>query len=256
MIKAIFFDIDGTLLSHHTQKVPESTKKALQQLKQNNIYIFIATGRHLSEMKDLPIHDLEFDAFITLNGQYCYNNKETIYTLPIHQDDINNIIHYIDQHPFPCIFVEDELMYINYNDDVVSRVQQAISTPLPDVNDIHRGLHKPIYQVIPYGIDDQTILHLMPHCKSTRWHDEAIDIIPSSGGKCKGIAEVLKYYHINQEDTMAFGDGHNDIDMLQFCHIGIAMGNAHQSVKEAADDITDDIDNNGIYNALIKYKMI
>ena len=76
MIKAIFFDIDGTLLSHKTMKVPESTKKALRLLKEQGILTFIATGRHISEMKDLPIDDLEFEGNITLNGQYCYNKED------------------------------------------------------------------------------------------------------------------------------------------------------------------------------------
>ena len=95
MIKAIFFDIDGTLLSHTTYSVPESTKKALRLLKEKGILTFIATGRHLSEMRDLPIQDLEFDACITLNGQYCFNKDGMIYGLPIEQTDINNIINMI-----------------------------------------------------------------------------------------------------------------------------------------------------------------
>ena len=66
MIKAIFFDIDGTLLSHTTRSVPYSTQIALQHLKEKGIYTFIATGRHISEMVDLPIHDLEFEGYITL----------------------------------------------------------------------------------------------------------------------------------------------------------------------------------------------
>ena len=83
MIKAIFFDIDGTLLSHQSQSVPASTKKALKILKEKGIYTFIATGRHISEIKDLPLDDLEFEGYITLNGQYCYNKNKVIYDLPI-----------------------------------------------------------------------------------------------------------------------------------------------------------------------------
>jgi len=259
MIKAIFFDIDGTLLSHQTKKVPKSTKLALHLLKEKEILTFIATGRHISEMKDLPIDDLEFEGYITLNGQYCYNQKELIYDLPIHQQDINNMINDIDKKPFPCIFVEKELMYINYNDEIVQTVQDAISTPLPDINDLHRGLTQPIYQVIPYGINEEKenrILELMPHCKKTRWHPLAIDLIPKNGGKQNGIKQVLKYYHIHQDETMAFGDGHNDIDMFQFCHIGVALGNADDEVKSQADYVTNDIDDDGIYNALKHFHIL
>lgn len=259
MTKAIFFDIDGTLLSHQTQSVPLSTKKALQALKNQGIYTFIATGRHISEIRDLPLDDLDFEGYITLNGQYCYNAKQVIYDLPIHHQDIENVLQLIEKRPFPCIFVEDELMYINYHNQAVQTVQQAISTPLPTLGDLKRGRHHAIYQVIPYDIttqDEQLIMNLMPHCKYTRWHDLAIDIIPQNGGKQNGIQKVLDYYGIAQEDTMAFGDGHNDIDMLQFAHIGIAMGNADDDVKKHADDVTDDINHDGIIKALKKYHVI
>lgn len=259
MIKAIFFDIDGTLLSHRTKSVPTSTKQSLHLLKQQGILTFIATGRHISEMRDLPIDDLEFEGYITLNGQYCYNNEKIIYELPIHQQDIDNVLEEIHQHPFPCIFVEKEIMYINYHNQAVQTVQDAISTALPDINDLNRGYTHPIYQIIPYDMtekDEDHLLQLMPHCKRTRWHELAIDVIPIQGGKQNGIHEVLKYYGIHQNETMAFGDGHNDIDMFEFVELAIAMGNASDEVKQAADDVTDDIDQDGIYNALKKYHIL
>ena len=259
MIKAIFFDIDGTLLSHNSKTVPHSTIEALHLLRQNGIKTFIATGRHISEMRDLPLDSLEFDGYITLNGQYCYNKEEVIYDLPIHPQDISQILEEIKQRPFPCIFVEKELMYINYHNEAVQIVQDAISTALPDINDLNRGLTHPIYQVIPYDItdkDEERILALMPHCQRTRWHDLAIDIIPATGGKQNGIHEVLKYYDILPNETMAFGDGMNDIEMFQFVSIGIAMGNSDETVKAAADEVTDDIDHDGIYNALKKHHLI
>lgn len=259
MIKAVFFDIDGTLLSHKTKRVPDSTKQALKLLNKKGIYTFIATGRHISEMKDLPIHDLKFDGFITLNGQYCYNDKGVIYDSPIHKSDIENIIHEINQNPFPCIFVEEKNMYINYCNEAVQTVQDAISTPLPDIGDLNRGLTHPIYQVIPYGITEEKedeIIKLMPHCKRTRWHSLAIDIISKDGGKQNGIQHILDDYHINQDEIMAFGDGMNDIDMFEFCQIGVAMRNANQEVKNKADYVTYDIDDDGIYHALKHFQVI
>lgn len=259
MIKAIFFDIDGTLLSHTTNQIPISTKMALEQLKNKGILTFIATGRHISEMRDLPLDDVYFDGYITLNGQYCYNHQGIIYDLPIHQNDINNIISMIDKDPFPCIFVEDQLMYINFNNDIVQIVQDSIHTPLPDINDLHRGYDHPIYQVIPYDINEQKeqdILHIMPHCKQTRWHPYAIDIIPQNGGKENGIKHCLDYYDIKQEETMAFGDGINDMDMLNYCQIGVALGNAVEEVKKQANYVTTHIDDDGIYNALKHFQII
>lgn len=259
MIKAIFFDIDGTLLSHTSKSVPDSTKQALHLLKEKGIYTFIATGRHISEMRDLPLDDLEFEGYITLNGQYCYNTQGLIYDLPIHSLDIQNIIHDIDLQPFPCIFVEKDLMYMNYHNEAVKIVQDSISTALPDINDLHRGLTHHIYQVIPYDVtedNEDKILKRMPHCKKTRWHELAIDIIPETGGKKNGILKVLEHYHILPEECMAFGDGANDIDMFEVVGLSIAMGNANQEVQAFADEVTDDIDHDGIYHALKKHKII
>ena len=69
MIKAIFFDIDGTLLSHTTGRVPESTEFAIHQLRKKGIRLFVATGRHKLEIEELPVNKLSFDGYITLNGQ-------------------------------------------------------------------------------------------------------------------------------------------------------------------------------------------
>ena len=182
-----------------------------------------------------------------------------IYDLPIDQQDIHNIIQLIENDSFPCIFVEKELMYINYHNQAVQIVQDAISTPLPDINYLKRGYDNPIYQVIPYDItqdDEAKILEAMPHCKKTRWHDLAIDVIPSQGGKQNGILKVLDYYNISIDETMAFGDGHNDIDMFELVKIAVAMGNASQEVKDAADETTNDIDDDGIYHCLKKHHLI
>ncbi|VTP96648.1 HAD hydrolase family protein [Sphingobacterium daejeonense] len=71
-----------------------------------------------------------------------------------------------------------------------------------------------------------------------------------------GIDIFCKHFGIELENTMAFGDGGNDISMLKHVHIGVAMGNANPEVKEIADYTTDDVDNNGIWNALKHYGVI
>ena len=70
MVKAIFFDIDGTLVSFETHKIPASTQEALKALRDKGIKIFIATGRPQCLINNLG--DLEFDGYITVNGSYCF----------------------------------------------------------------------------------------------------------------------------------------------------------------------------------------
>ena len=81
-------------------------------------------------------------------------------------------------------------------------------------------------------------------------------MIPKQGGKTAGIESVLKHYGIKQEEIMAFGDAENDIEMLQYAKIGVAMGNADDEVKEAADYVTDTVDSDGIYKALKYYEVL
>ena len=83
-----------------------------------------------------------------------------------------------------------------------------------------------------------------------------MDIVPKDSGKDKGIIEYCKLRNIDIKDTMSFGDGDNDREMLKTTGIGVAMGNAIDSVKVVADYITDRIDEDGIYNALVHFGVI
>lgn len=258
MIKAVFFDIDGTLLSHKTGQIPPSSKKAIRLLREKGIQTFIATGRHKLEIALLPLDDLEFDGYVTLNGQYCYNHETVLYDLPFDVSDVKAVLMDLQQGAYPCMFVEADRMYINFTNQRVQTVQDSISTPLPDIGDLTRGLTHKIYQMIPYAEPDleNRIVSLMPHCKPTRWHDLAIDIIPAGGGKQNGIRQILDHFHIAREEIMVFGDGENDQDMLEFADYGIAMGNAVPSLKALASYVTEDVDNDGIYKALEHYHLI
>lgn len=109
MIKAVFFDIDGTLVSFNTHKVPESTMKAFELLHEKGIKTFVATGRHPSIMSlGNNLDQLKFDGYVTLNGQYCFNDKEIIYKNSISPEDIKNLIEFLKDYPHPCGFVEGD----------------------------------------------------------------------------------------------------------------------------------------------------
>lgn len=92
--------------------------------------------------------------------------------------------------------------------------------------------------------------------KMVRWNGGGADIISAEGGKITGMKRLMAQLNLSQNEIMAFGDAENDIEMLQYAGIGVAMGNAVESVKETADYITDDIDKNGIQNALLYYHII
>ncbi|MBF1091408.1 MAG: HAD-IIB family hydrolase, partial [Solobacterium sp.] len=167
-IKAIFFDVDGTLISHRKHAVPVSTIHAIARLRKQGILTFVATGRHPIELKKLLPESLEFDAYLCLNGMYCFNHHEVISTKPIPQDDIKGLLKILDEKPFPCTFITQNEMYMNYANDLVAEVQRDISSDVSSTKDISNVLQEEILQVIPYGLDDveiSTVLDYMPHCK-------------------------------------------------------------------------------------------
>nr|WP_256444868.1 HAD hydrolase family protein [Gemella sp. zg-570] len=106
------------------------------------------------------------------------------------------------------------------------------------------------------GEEEQEFLKYMSSSKSVRWTSWFTDIIAKDGGKDVGIKKLAAYYGIDIKETMAFGDGGNDMDMLKSVALGVAMGNARDDVKKVADYITDTVDNDGIEKALKYFKII
>lgn len=258
MIKAIFFDIDGTLLSHTTNSVPLSTIKALHALQEKGILLFMATGRHKNEIAQLPVATLPMEGYVTINGQYCYNHHEVIYDHPIVQEDIIALLDYMHHVHFPCLFVEEKDIYINYYNERVVDAQNAIHSPLPPLGDIYLAKDHKVYQLDPFIEEDEEegLLKQLPHVLATRWHGDAMDLISADGGKHKGILKVLEHYHLTLDEAMAFGDGENDEEMLKCVGTSVAMGNAIEPVKDLCDHVTDDIDHDGIFKALQHYHLL
>lgn len=258
MTKAVFFDIDGTIFSHTTASIPESAIEAVRKLRENGILVFIATGRHPLALKELHIMDsITADAMITINGGYCYNDKEPIYENTLDKQDLLYIQSYVKQHHFPCMFIEKDRMYHNYVDGLVEKVCASIHTASAPVGDVERIKTEGIFQVVTYmEEDDMEFFSGIAHGKITRWNPGAVDIIPATGGKHIGIERILAYYGLKKEETMAFGDADNDLEMFELVQTAVAMGNGNENVKAAADYITNAIDEDGIYQGLKHYELI
>ena len=95
-----------------------------------------------------------------------------------------------------------------------------------------------------------------PGLEVMRWHPDFVDIISPGGGKDQGMDAILDFFGISLEDTMAFGDGENDIPMLRHAHVGVAMGNADALVRSHADFVTGTVDEDGILSALEHFGLL
>ena len=256
MIRAAFFDIDDTLMAHSLGAVPEDTRNALICLKKQGIYVFTSTGRHILELHALGITELGFDGHVLMNGQLCLDGRrQVIYELPVEKADIENILPVFEEKKTAMSFVELGKMYANVINDSVRTAQKAISSELPETGSWQGDT---VYLVNVFADDSivRPILERMPHCRMTRWNPYGVDIISREGGKAKGIARILERFGISREETIAFGDGENDMEMLEFSGIGVAMGNADEKVKACADYVTGAADKGGIMAALRHFELL
>ena len=243
MIKAIFFDIDGTILDGHNG-IPESTQIALAKLREKGIKTIICTGRGYSEAKPLNLEG--FDDYILLNGQICYDDKDNIvFKKPI--KDKEKLIELFNSKKFPFGLIDEKETYLNCIDDYVKLVHDSINLTMPVVKEYDGS---DIYQALAYGKVKDYIEKELPDFLAVSWHFDGVDIVPKDGGKDKGIIEYCKLRNIDLKDTMAFGDGDNDLDMLEYCGVGVGMGNGTKNVIEHCDYLTETIDNDGLYLAL------
>ena len=259
MIKAVFFDIDGTLVPFESKRCLPSTKQALEQLRQRGILTFVATGRARLEMERAGfLTGMHFDGYITANGQYCYSEEKVYYEDPIPRTDVENLYHYLQSNDCACFFMEEDASYLNRVNQRVEDIFAQLHTPVPPVAPLERILQHKLYQIAAYvpHQQEEIFLQLMPGCKATSWHPLELDLFPRSGGKMPAIQATLKHFSLRPEEIMAFGDGKNDRDMVAFAGIGVAMGDGAESVKAAADYVTTPAAQDGIALALRRFGLI
>jgi len=257
-IQAIFFDIDGTLVSFETHKIPPSTLDAIKKLKQKNIKLIIATGRSLHDINNLD--NLVFDGYITANGAYCVtSDKHVLHRNLISKEDLYRLATYQIDNKFPCTFMTEKGNFANYINDSVKAINNLVNLPLPEVKSIEEIIEYGVFQIDTFISEEKEKLlieRILTGCESSRWHPSFVDINARGNNKAAGIEVFLKHYGIPQRYTMAFGDGGNDIPMLEYVALGVAMGNASDQVKRTADYVTYSVDDDGIMMALKENRIL
>ena len=257
MVQAIFFDIDGTLVSFRTHQMSARVLSALHTLQQRGIKLFVATGRH-PFMLDAVRSAFPFDGYVTLSGQYCYCGDQVLHSNPMEPAAVEELVAAARSNAFSCIFLEGQDIYINYSDEYTVQFMEDLHLPLPPTAPPTRALGRDIYQAITFLTKDNESLLLdrAPHLKTTRWHTHFLDVIPTTGGKDKGMDALLDHFGIPLECSMAFGDGENDLSMLLHAGIGVAMGSASDLVKSQADYTTGSVDEEGVVTALEHFGLL
>ena len=255
-VKIIFFDIDGTLIDMTKKVISDKTVETLLRLKENGVKICIATGRAPGSV---PKFDgVDSDAFLTFNGSYCFNSSDVILSTPIPKVDVEKMIENATRINRPVSIAGKDRVVANGTDKDLSDYFGFAKQETPVSDDFDEVLKGEIYQMMMGGRKDEydDILKDVENARITAWWDRAVDIIPANGGKGKGIEAILEYYGIDRSESMAFGDGGNDIEMLQTVGTGVAMGNALDNVKAIADEICGTSAEDGIYHYCLENGLI
>jgi len=258
-VKAVFFDIDGTLLGLKSKEIPASTIEAIQRLKQQDIRVIVSTGRSYAHAKFLQTYG--FESFITFNGSYCVaEDNEVIFKHVIDPEDIQALhCHLQTMDDFPVGVMTTDDSYISHITEDVTSVFELLKLQVPQAIPFADVLHMEMLQLNLF-VDEQKeqfiIKEVFRKCESSRWCATFVDVNAKGISKRIGMEHFLDRYDISMSETMAFGDGGNDIQMLQAAGIGVAMENASNTVKQAANYVTTTTEEDGIWHALKKYELI
>ncbi|MFC4322575.1 Cof-type HAD-IIB family hydrolase [Litchfieldia salsa] len=278
MKKIIFMDIDGTLVNDNGI-IPESAKLAVREARKNGHLVFICTGRSKAELFS-DILEVGFDGIIGAAGGYVEVGSEVIFHEVVKKEAVQQVVSYFDQHKIDFYLESNGGLFASKNcKKHIGRIIDKWLTEKPEAKEeVEKGIKPFLDTIIEDGdlirddINKISFLGSDVPIETIRAEFEsAFTVIPStvpifgenSGElslpgihKATAIEKVLEYLKIDRADTFGYGDGLNDLEMLKFVQHGIAMGNAKEAVKKAADDITDTHDDDGIYNSFKKYRLL
>lgn len=254
--KIVFFDIDGTLLDEK-KELPRSTVLAVQALREAGVYVAIATGRAPFMFADLR-KKLGIDSFVSFNGQYVVFEGSVIYKNPLQRHKLHELKESAHENGHPLVFMDAENMRASVGDHpYIHESMGSLKFPHPPLDAAYYE-NRDIYQALLFCRPEEEYAYVQayPEFRFVRWHSVSTDVLPFGGSKAEGIRKLIERIGIPKEDVYAFGDGLNDMEMLQFVGTGVAMGNAKEEVKKVADLVTKRVDEEGILYGLQQLELI
>lgn len=268
MKKIVFLDIDGTLVDFNS-KMPESAKKALLLAKENGCYIALCTGRTITNIYPWLL-EIPFDGIVASAGAYITCGTEKLFHNVLRKDKLSILASQLEEQHASYML---QGVQGRYTDEANRNrlLEYMDSLGLKNTKEITNMTlceH-------PYKMEQIESGMYFGSCKEVEEMQAIVDpyfkITGSSFGedrmysgeitcmgidKSTGMQKLMDYMGIQKDCSVAFGDGPNDVEMLQYAHTGVAMGNASEDLKGIADMVTDHILEDGIYNGFCRVGLI
>lgn len=270
--KIVFLDVDGTLIDYDA-KTPASAKKAVEEARKNGHLVYICTGCSKAEIeqRDLPA----LDGMIGGNGAYVESEGKVVMHQGLTREEVKHIVDWCNARHLGFYLEANSGMYCNdymleqgpvtmakYSMGKGSTPSQAQASAKGFVNafihlqgeDLYRDDINKISFILSSYQDHLDSKTEFPELIANTWGgkgEEALfgDLSPKGITKKHAIDVLLKYLNRDQADTIAFGDAKIYISMFELCGYAVAMGNAGEECKAAADYITTDVNEDGLLNA-------
>ena len=258
MYKIVFFDVDGTLLSEIDRSMPLSTKEAIVKVLDRGIKVVVATGRPYNLCEEFK--SMGIDTFISANGALIKCKEQTIYKSLLRTETIRDLSAFAELNGHGISYFTERFAMngIGSGDE---RMMNALKETLGIIQypDTMASLSEELYCMCLYAEESevQKYINRFPTLRFDRFHEYVTNVLEETEvSKSLAIKEVLDYFNISKTEAIAFGDGGNDIDMLEYVGLGIAMGNSNERLKQKADFVTKKASEGGISYALKEFGVI
>lgn len=273
---AVFLDVDGTLVNDRGV-VPDSARSAVASARGNGHLVFLCTGRSMVELWD-SILEVGFDGVVASAGGHVELGGRILVEHTMAVEDVRDVVAYMDAHGIDYFLEANSGLYGSpglherlrrvlwggvRDEDMLAELERALE---PFVESVVVGS-----DLLRHDINKVSFLGDVPLEQVRAHFGERFDVIPgtvplfgpNSGElampgvhKAAGIEALIEHLGIPRESTVAFGDAHNDLEMLRFVHVGVAMGNAHPDVRAVADRVTAGVDEDGLWQGFVALGLI
>lgn len=277
MGKIIFLDVDGTLVDYEN-RLPKSAVEAVRQARKNGHRVYISTGRSKAEVYQ-ELWEIGLDGMIGGNGSYVEDNGNVVMHTLISKEQCKRVIDWLHERGLEFYLESNNGLFASENFEEKGKpvIQEyskrkgkdhaseiTVKSAFPDMifgEELYRDDLNKISFILDSYKDYLDAKKAFPDLEAGTWGGKGEtalfgDLGVKNINKANAIEHLLKYLNADISDTIAFGDARVDIPMLEYCAYGVAMGNGGAAIKEAADYITDDVENDGLWKAFKKLSLI